>query len=491
MATPPPALVAFRAARRLRIELARRDVNAFLELVVRDEQTGAPIRQADLHRRWHALADEHDHLVIWAAIEHGKSVTLSIGRTLWDLGRDPTLRFAIVSNTHAQAVRFVRTTARYIERSRELHEVFPSLRPASPWTESAITVARPTLSKDPSVVGYGLHGAVLGSRTDRVVLDDVLDYESTRTAEQRKITRDWVTSTLLSRTTARGRILVVGNAWHPEDLLNDLAARGWPAYRFPIERDDGTPRWPEAWPPERIAAKRRELGPIDAARSLDCVPRSSDETIISAVWVAVALTRGERATVLRHTADGLPYLADAEFPRGARVVLGVDVAFTSRATADLSALAVVLEHADRSRELLAVEAGRWHGPVLVDRIIDARRRFGAEKVVVESNGGGSVLAGWLGQHGVEVTLHATGAGKNSLQAHVERIAAEMAGARWSVPSHEGRARDRESELLVRDLLAFAPASHCPDRLAALVMASIACEQEQEVGEVGYLDLRVR
>lgn len=491
LALPSPTASAFRAARRLRVELARHDVNAFAELVVRDEQTGAPLRQAEHHRQWQALADRHAQLVIWAAIEHGKSLQLAIARTLFELGRDPTLRIAIVSNVHGQAVRFVRTIGRYVERSGELREVFPNLRPATPWTEAAITVTRPTLSKDPSVVAYGLHGAVLGSRIDRLVLDDPLDYESTRTPEQRRTTREWVTSTLLSRTTGRGRVIAVGTPWSPEDLLHELAGRAWPAYRFAIEREDGTPRWPEAWSSDRIAAKRRELGPVDAARSLDCIARSSDDAIIEEGWVVAALARGERATILEHRPEGL-YLPDRAFEFAQRVVLGVDPAFSTKRTADLSALTAVMVHRDGSREILGVESGRWHGPDLLGRIQSARRRFGARTVAIEANQSQVLLGQWLRAlegEGVDVLPVVTGRGTNSMQARIEQLASEMATGRWIIPSCGGRGRDREIEQLVRDLLNYSPRNHTPDRLAALVIAAVGAEGEEEVGEVGHIDFR--
>jgi len=362
------AAAAFAALREKRVGAARQSMSAFAELVIHDEMTGKPLRQADLHRCWHRLADTKDRLVLWAAIEHGKSMQLSVARTLWELGRDPTLRFAIVSATATQANKLVRTIREHIERSEDLHAVFPNLKPGGQWTDDRITVARPTVSKDPSVAGYGHRGAVLGSRLDRIILDDILDWESTRTPDQRKATVEWVNSTLLGRLTERGKVLTIGTAFHPDDLLHYLAKQqGWASARFPAEDETGAPAWPERWSSERLLRKRMELGPLEAARQLDVQARSDEDSRIKAAWLEEAFARGASATALSRSPSGELGLLNIREPY--RVYIGVDLAVSARASADLSAIVVVLLHPDKTRELLAVESGRWTAPEIVHRAL--------------------------------------------------------------------------------------------------------------------------
>lgn len=491
--TPPapfsPAASAFRAARRLRVEAARTDVNVFLEFVLRDEESGAPIKQGAVHRAWHQLLDLHPRLVLWSAIASGKTASISIGRVLWALGRDPSLRVVIVSNAAAQAEKIIRTIGQYVARSRELREVFPSLKPATPWNTSMLTVERTGIAKDPSVQATSVHGNILGARTDLLIVDDLLDYENCRTPGQREDVIGWTNNALLGRLSSRGRVVIVGVAQNREDLMHHLAALpAWAAYRFGVEDAAGNPRW---WPRARIDEARRTLSLPEQWRQLDCVARGDDSAIISESWVQVALARGERATILEHRPEGL-YLPDSIFANVVRVVLGVDPAFSTKRTADLSALAAVAVHRDGSREVLAIESGRWHGPVLIEKIRSARRRFGARSVAIESNGGQALLGQWIKQlegEGVDVVQVTTGRGTNSMQARVEQLASELASGRWILPSQGGRARDRELEALVRDLVSFTPRAHTGDRLAALLIAAVGSEGEEEVGEVGWLDLR--
>ena len=57
----------------------------------------------------------------------------------------------------------------------------------------------------------------------------------------------WFDRSVLGRVVANGRVIVLGNAWHPEDLLHKLAAwqNSWVAERYGIVDEDGKSRWPE------------------------------------------------------------------------------------------------------------------------------------------------------------------------------------------------------------------------------------------------------
>src|SRR6266849_5316589 len=129
-----PMRRAFRAARAARVALARSDINAFCSFVLRDEETGKPIGPpAELHRTWHQILDKHSRVVVWSFISSAKTQQISVGRTLFELGKNPGLRIVIVSNTAQQAEKIVRQIGQYLQRSSELRQMFPSLRPSVPW----------------------------------------------------------------------------------------------------------------------------------------------------------------------------------------------------------------------------------------------------------------------------------------------------------------------------------------------------------------------
>ncbi len=247
----------------LELRKARARAEDFIEFAIPHERTGKRVRNAPFHGEWHAILRDHPQVVLQAAVEHAKTQQIGVGATLHALGSDPSLRVAIVSNSGAQAGKVLSSIRRHIEENERVQRVFPDLRQSQregdAWHNSAIVVERPTISKDPSVQAVGCAGRVLGSRLDLIIVDDVLDFESTRTPDALDKTLQWFDSTILSRLTANGRVWVIGTPWHPEDLLHVLAARpGWKSAQYGAvlnpqdPPDQWKPRWPEQFTVERL-----------------------------------------------------------------------------------------------------------------------------------------------------------------------------------------------------------------------------------------------
>lgn len=474
----------FEQARQARIALARRDAATFCDLTLLDERTAQAIELAPFQESWHQLLDRHRRLVLWSFIESGKSAELTIGRTLFELGRDHSLRCAIISNTQRQASKFLGSIARYIKTSAELREVFPTLLPGDIWRTDAITVQRPTVSKDPSVQAVGVHGNVLGARLDLIVADDLIDYENSRTPEQRDQLVAWFASTVLGRLSEHGRVIVLGTAWHPDDLMHRLSRNpGWSAHRFGVEDDSqpSKPRWPARWSTERIAEKRKELGPLEAARQLDCLARADEDSRFKEEWLRGALARGRDRRLL-------PYLlTDRE---GCFVTCGVDLAVSSKRTADRSAISSVLVYPNGDRELLALETGRWDAGEIITRIHQLNERFRPLSIVVESNAAQMYIHQMVRRlSAVPIVAFNTGRGQMSLDWQCAALATEFSNGKWILPSGEdGQNVEPEVHNLVRDLLYYSPKEHTPDAVASLCFARVGAGRGAMRAESAYIDI---
>jgi hypothetical protein len=471
----PEVYAKLRALDGLRVEMARRDINAFCEYVLQDERTGKGVLQSWPHQRWHELAAKHDRLLIWSHVESGKSVQIAVARTLWELGNNPELRFAICSNTVGQACKLVSVLTRYISNSDRLHKVFPDLQPGLPWTGSHFTVKRKTLAKDFSVQAVGVHGNILGSRIDRLILDDVLDYENTLTPGQRDGLVNWYDATFLGRLTPDSRVLCIGTAWHPEDMLHVLAKR-WTAadpgaaVRFPIIDDDpssahyGQSHWPERWPLARIERRRMESPPLEFARQMLCVARDDEAARFKREYIenALRLGAGRRMTPL-----GLPQLLP-----GYKTYTGVDLAVSQKDSADLTVLFTILVHPPGSvlppgtREVIDLESGRWSGPEIVGRIREAHRRY-QSIVYVENNAAQDFIVQFTRQDAAHVPVRAFTTGRNKTNAEfgVESLATEMHGGKWAIPNEGGRTSPEVGKW-IDEMLHYDPRAHVGDRLMA-------------------------
>jgi len=446
----------------MRVRVAREDPNEFCELVLRDEATGRPIRQAPMHEEFHRLALQSDRLLLWGHVESGKTQQLSIGHTLWEIGNNTRLRFVIGSATSRYASRIVSSIRRYIEAPGPIHDVFPHLRPGPIWSATAIAVEQPGrkgVPKDPTVQATSVGVASLtGTRTDRFIGDDLLTPANTLQPNQRQAAKDWYHATPLSRLTPNAKVRLLGNAFHPEDLMHELANSGGYTWRkFPAIGEDGQPTWPARWPLERIEARRIEVGPHEFARSMLCIPRDENQARFKREWIEMCLRRGE---------GHMPAYALAQLPPGYGVYTGVDLGVRARHGADLTVLFTIVVHPNGDREVLWIESGRWAAKDIVDRIVDTHRRYGSI-ILVENNQAQQFIIDFTkSTTAVPVRPFFTGKNKAHPEFGVESLATEMANGKWIIPSVNGRPATKEIDAWVTEMLYYDPQQHTGDRLMA-------------------------
>lgn len=110
----------------------------------------------------------------------------------------------------------------------------------------------------PTVAAYGTGGSVIGSRADLVVADDLLDFDNSRTAHQRDLVETWLHTSLLSRLkSGNGRVVIVGTAWHHDDIYSKARKEGgWVVCHIPLLSDTNEViakiSYPDNWPHEVI-----------------------------------------------------------------------------------------------------------------------------------------------------------------------------------------------------------------------------------------------
>ena len=279
----PELTEAYQDARAALVEIARKDINAFAEFVMRDERTGAPVEQANTHLKMHKACDENERLILWSHVEAGKSFQIAVTRVLFILATQPGSTVGIVSDTHEQAAKIVRLIAKYIENSAELQELAPHLKRGEPWTSHHLFIEPEPgkiAPKDPSVQACGIGGNITGSRISHMIWDDILDMENTATASYRNKVYNWLKSAeCMGRLLEGAPLWCIGNAYHPDDALHRLAAEPlWTFLRLPVEDDRGRPTWPERWSSKRIAFARLDKGPLEFARQMMCVARDDSES---------------------------------------------------------------------------------------------------------------------------------------------------------------------------------------------------------------------
>lgn len=447
------------------LQLAKEDLAAFNTYVLRDEETGARIENSDYHDLWAGLIEEHDRLVIYGHFECGKTLQISVGYSLFSLGRDPNLRIACVSNTDAQAKKICGTVKRYIDKSAPLKRVFPNLRAdkAEAWSAHKLFVERETKSKDSSFETCGLHGNILGSRIDILILDDVLDFESTRTPEMRQDTIDWVRSTLIGRLSNRSKVICLGMVWTNQDLMHWLADnRLYYSMRCPITDERGMSTWSKQWPQKRIEAKRIELGPVEARRQLDCEDIDEDERRFKLAWINTCKARGEGFTLIDQPIT---------VREGFRTITGVDLGVRDKDESAETVFFTIGIYPNGDRRVLNIVAGKWHGPDIVGGLRDVQRKFNST-AYVENNSAQQFIVDFMPKdyNMPPVIPFTTNQRVNHPEFGVEAIGAEMAAGKWIIPC----TRSEDDKLVchpevdkwINELLFYTVRGHNGDRLMA-------------------------
>jgi hypothetical protein len=361
--------------------------------------------------------------------------------------------------------------------------VFPEMRPGSPWGEYVFSVSNaPKSAKDFSVQCAGVHGNIQGARIDRIICDDILDWENTLTQNMREDLIAWW-PTVVGRITDGGRVRFLANAFHPQDLAHHLARSGNYAFRkYPVHRD-GESIWPERWPWHRIIAKAEELGPRESKRLLMVEAIDDGQALFSSRAIDVALMMGDGTELCS---------ALAAMPPGFLTFTGVDLAVSKRDSADTTCLfTIAVERRSQQRSVLNIERGRWSGPEIVRRIIDTHRRF-MSAIWVENNAAQDYIRQFVSEREpIPVKGFTTGRNKAHPDHGIPGLATEMEQGRWRVPNDGGKCHPLVRQWL-DELLYYDPASHTGDAAMASWFAREAARQSMiKVGSVRSTDLHRR
>jgi hypothetical protein len=464
-----------RAKKELLIRRARRSAAAFIEYALRQEADDTVLKNAPFHEEWHEHLEENRLAVLICSVEHGKTQQVAVGKALHMIGTNPESRGAIISSTALQAEKVLRQIRAEIERNPRVREVFPHLKPSErdedPWHSSQITVQRKTRSKDPTLQVMGLYGPLVGSRLDWVILDDVLDFENTRTEEQRKKTIEWVDTTVITRLWDHARFIAIGTPWHPDDLLHVLEKRpGFVTRRYSaVENPDDPPKrwrplWPQQWPLPRLL-ERKAITPDGVfTRKYLCRVRIDATSRFRQAWLDRMCLLGKGRTFLAQ--------APRAHVRGQRLpcFTGVDLGVGGGPENARTVLFTIALMPDSRRLIVEIESGQWQAPEIIDRLVGVYRRFDSD-ILVENNGAQQFLIDMC-RGLVPVRGQTTDAGKKFSETFgVETLAVEMRNGLWLMPSGStGENVHEEGKAFMNECLYYDPELHTGDRLMAAWLA---------------------
>jgi predicted phage terminase large subunit-like protein len=269
------------------VEAARREL-ARRHLVDFAQYTNPLYRPAGHHRR---ICDkleavergEIDRLMIFMPPRHGKSELASKRFPAWCLGRDPKRQIIGASYNSDLATDFGRNV-RNIVAEREFAEVFPDVALA-PDSRAA---NRLNTNHGGAYVAAGVGTAVTGRGADIALIDDPFkDREEADSERRRDLVWDWYRSTLFTRLTPGGAIVLIQTRWHEDDLAGRLLAHDgaqWDVLELPAIDAAGRALWPDWYDRDTLERIRRTIGPREWSALYQQRPAPDEGTYFQRGW---------------------------------------------------------------------------------------------------------------------------------------------------------------------------------------------------------------
>lgn len=159
-------------------------------------------------------------LIISLPPRHGKSETYTRLFPAWFLGKDPYRQIALIgaSETFAQD-EFGRKIRNYVT-TPQYAQVFPR---ASTGKGGSKGVGNIVFTEGGNIKSIGKGGQLVGRGADLVVCDDPYSgTEEANSENERKKLWEWFTSDAMSRLMPGGRVIIIHQRWHTDDLTGRL-----------------------------------------------------------------------------------------------------------------------------------------------------------------------------------------------------------------------------------------------------------------------------
>lgn len=237
-------------------------------------------------------AEPNGRVDLWAR-GHGKSSTITFGKTIQDILNDPEITFGIFSHTRPIAKAFLRQIMREFEGNKVLHKAFPDIlwgmdtRQSPKWSEDdGIIVRRKSNPPEATIEAWGLIDGQPTSKHFRVLLyDDIVVEGSVTTPEMiEKTMKALEQSYNLSNETFVRRF--AGTRWHFNDAYRTVIDRGTAVPREHPGTVDGTEYGdPVFWTKESILEKRRDMGPHTFAAQILLNPKADSLKGFKREWL--------------------------------------------------------------------------------------------------------------------------------------------------------------------------------------------------------------
>lgn len=335
------------------------------------------LKRTDADKDWcfercrEVQAKPDGYLDLWAR-EHYKSTIITFALTIQDILNDPEVTVGLFSHTRPIAKGFLRQIKREFENNDLLKQLFPDILYADPraespkWSEDdGLIVKRKGNPKEATIEAWGLVDGQPTSKHYRLmVYDDTVTRESVTTPEMiGKVTEAWELSRNLS--SEGGSTRYIGTRYHFNDTYKTIMDRGVTPRVYAATADGQIDGDPVLLTRDRLAEKRREMGPYTFACQMMQDPKADE-------------TQGFK--------DGWLRRYDRSSPDGQNLCILVDAASEKKKTSDYTSIWVLGFNADKNIYALDMLRDRLNLKQRADALFELHRKWKPKEVGYEKYG---------------------------------------------------------------------------------------------------------
>ena len=217
------------------------------------------------HQEWFDsyISEDEENLCLGPR-EFAKTTVRGVVGSIWDLIQNPNIQIGQVSDTGPQAKYFISETKLHLEKNKLLTILYPHLLPGDIWRENELKIIGATeIKKGSSIMAFG-YGGGTGADFDKIIADDMVDFENSRIKTRRDRLEDWVGTSLLPMLRSGGKIRWNGTRYHQDDYYGNLLKKGIKTNvkSHKAILDNGESMWPELWPIKKLLDKKERNGSI-------------------------------------------------------------------------------------------------------------------------------------------------------------------------------------------------------------------------------------
>ena len=308
-----------------------------------------------------SIKGDMSRLIINMPPRHLKSFIASVALPAFILSQDPTAKIICISYSDELTKTLARDFRRIVE-SEWYRKLFTNVIALKATENEFVT------TEGGFRFATSIGGTLTGRGGDFIIIDDPIKPEDTHSDTARNKVNEWFTSTLLSRLDDKKRsiLILVMQRLHVNDLTGFIEDKGGfhklslPAIATVEEmiqvgennhhlRLVGTPLHAERDDLQTLENIKNEVGPVIFAAQYQQRPETPDGAMFHRKWINVI--------------DRLPN----HIP-GGRLIISMDTAASTSATADFTAITVVYSCKD-GHFVLAAERGRWDYEKLLSKSI--------------------------------------------------------------------------------------------------------------------------